>query len=885
MSNISVTSLVLGSLTVQVDGADSTLALSVLSTAPASLSIELGTPGAQGDAATIAVGTTTTLSPGASATVTNVGTSSAAVFNFGIPAGLKGDTGNTGATGSAATISVGSTSTGAAGSSASVVNSGTSSAAVFDFTIPRGDKGDKGDTGNTGATGSQGPAGTAATATAGTTTTGAAGSSASVTNVGTTSAAVFDFVIPRGDTGATGATGATGPAGPGVPVGGTAGQSLLKVDGTDYNTTWGTPALATAAETITATVRNNTGSTLTAGQVVYISGALGNRPTVALSKADAESTSAGTYGMVSAPIANNADGTIVIAGYVANLDTSGFTDGDKLYLSPTTAGAWTTTKPVAPYHMVYVGVVARAHPTQGVIQLRIQNGYELDELHNVAALTPSDNDLLAYESSTSLWKNKSFTGLGLATQSWVTSQGYLTTAPVTSVAGRTGAITLGVADVSGAAPLASPSLTGTPLSTTAAADTNTTQIATTAFVVGQASTTTPSPDGTAAVGTSLKYARADHVHATDTTRAALAGATFTGKVNTLASAVGGAGLNLPHGTAPTTPTNGDIWTTTAGVYARVNGATQTLGGGGGGGGIDIQVFGSSSTSGTFTWTKPANAKMVYLWMVGGGHGGGSGARYATSSLRGGGGGGAGGNAYARWLSAAFLGATETVTVGTGVQGGASVTTDSTAGIAPTMVTTNFSSFAGFRTYGPAGGGQGGSSTASGTGSSGGNHIVDFGTIANVVGGTGNSGSTGSTPAGGTTYHAGLVAGGGGGGVGQSATLTFSVNGGAGSKHGAYTDVSGAGLVTAVAGGTGGVASTLTAAGNGVDGGFSSSVNTFRAGTGGGGGYYVTGAAGGAGGNGGWPGGGGGGGGASDNGFASGKGGNGANGAVVIITYS
>ena len=116
----------------------------------------------------------------------------------------------------------------------------------------------------------------------------------------------------------------------------------------------------------------------------------------------------------------------------------------------------------------------------------------------------------------------------IATTAFVKAQGYLTSAPVTSVAGRTGAITLAVADVSGAAPLASPSLTGTPLSTTAAADTNTTQIATTAFVVGQASSTAPVVDGTATVGTSLKYARADHVHPTDTSRAALASPSFTG---------------------------------------------------------------------------------------------------------------------------------------------------------------------------------------------------------------------------------------------------------------------------------------------------------------------------------------------------------------------
>ena len=110
------------------------------------------------------------------------------------------------------------------------------------------------------------------------------------------------------------------------------------------------------------------------------------------------------------------------------------------------------------------------------------------------------------------------------------------------------------------APLASPSLTGTPLSTTAAADTNTTQIATTAFVVGQASSTAPVIDGTATVGTSLKYARADHVHPTDTSRAALASPTFTGTPS------------LPTGTTAITQSPGNNTTalaTTAFVTAAV----------------------------------------------------------------------------------------------------------------------------------------------------------------------------------------------------------------------------------------------------------------------------------------------------------------------------
>ena len=54
---------------------------------------------------------------------------------------------------------------------------------------------------------------------------------------------------------------------------------------------------------------------------------------------------------------------------------------------------------------------------------------------------------------------------------------------------------------------------------------------------------------------------------------ALSGGTLTGKLTTAASAAGGAGISLPHGTAPTSPSNGDVWTTTAGMYARINGST------------------------------------------------------------------------------------------------------------------------------------------------------------------------------------------------------------------------------------------------------------------------------------------------------------------------
>lgn len=142
------------------------------------------------------------------------------------PQGLKGETGAKGETGTAATITIGSVS---AGTAAKVTNSGTSTAAVFDFVIPRGEKGErglqglqgvpgeKGDTGPQGDVGPQGPqgkqgatgaAGVAATIKVGTVTTGAAGTAAKVVNSGTTSAAVLDFTIPQGARGEKGEQGA-----------------------------------------------------------------------------------------------------------------------------------------------------------------------------------------------------------------------------------------------------------------------------------------------------------------------------------------------------------------------------------------------------------------------------------------------------------------------------------------------------------------------------------------------------------------------------------------------------------------------------------------------------------------------------------------------------
>ena len=152
-------------------------------------------------------------------------------------------------------------------------------------------------------------------------------------------------------------------------------------------------------------VRNNSGASISRGQVVYINGAISFRPTIALSKADAEATSTKTLGILNDTLAANAEGFVIVQGLIDNLNTSAFADGDALWLSAATAGAVTNTVPTQPNHGVFVGYCARSHATLGSIMVKVQNGYELHELHNVLITSAADTDALMYDNATSLWKN------------------------------------------------------------------------------------------------------------------------------------------------------------------------------------------------------------------------------------------------------------------------------------------------------------------------------------------------------------------------------------------------------------------------------------------------------------------------------------------------
>lgn len=202
---------------------------------------------------------------------------------------------------------------------------------------------------------------------------------------------------------------------------------------------------------VIAQVRNETGASLTKGTVVYISGAAGNKATVSKALATGDSTSAQTFGLVFADIPNNQNGYAVLSGDIAGLDTSAFAAGTQLYLSSSTAGTYTSTKQYAPNHLVYIGVVTRSHVNQGSIEVRIQNGYEMDELHDVSAQNPTNGQILIYNESTSLWEKHTITdGTGIsitegAGSITVANTGVLSltgTADEVEVSASTGAITL-----------------------------------------------------------------------------------------------------------------------------------------------------------------------------------------------------------------------------------------------------------------------------------------------------------------------------------------------------------------------------------------------------------------------------------------------------------
>lgn len=445
------------------------------------------------------------------------------------------------------------------------------------------------------------------------------------------------------------------------------------------------------------------------------------------------------------------------------------------------------------------------------------------------------------------------------------------TSPVQSVAGKTGAVTLTKADVglsnvdneSKTTMFTSPAFTGTPTAPTAAQGANTTQVATTAFVLANAANIP-------------RVVRTTNTQLGVSNRGALIDITSGTFTQTFAAAATlGAGWwcfvrNSGDGDITLDP-NGTELIDEMTTFVMYPGEFRL-----------IQCDGSSFRSfvlngftrvmtATGTFTKPPGYSGFHVKLWGGGGGGGSGNRGGTA--RAGGAGGGGGSCVDTVLPASAVPNSVTVTIGAGGAGGAARTSDS-AGVAGSAGGTT--SFGTLLSALGGGGGNGGSTSNNFGGSGGSSGIV--GLAAGAFGGGTDSGGT----------RAGALGGAAGGGCqssgnGVNTPGANSLYSGAGGGPGGSINSSG----VSTAGGKGG--DSLAAIGGDVGaggvvgnpGGAGGVCNYFSGGSGGGGGGSATNGLGGNGGDGGLGGGGGGGGGASIGGN-SGAGGKGGDGVVIIM---
>ena len=227
---------------------------------------------------------------------------------------------------------------------------------------------------------------------------------------------------PAGVDGVDGLDGAQGDPGIGIPTGGTGGQILAKIDDTNYNTEWIDNWATYSGYTNVLKHEVKAGVALTKGQAVYVSSADGTNMIVSKSSNASEQTSSKTMGLIENSVSLNGKTNVITEGLLAGLNTGSANAGDPVWLGVNGNLIYgLTNKPVAPAHLVFIGIVTRSNQNNGEIFIKPQNGFELEELHDVLigtgySSTPSDKDILSYESSSSLWKNKTFSQLGIQTR-------------------------------------------------------------------------------------------------------------------------------------------------------------------------------------------------------------------------------------------------------------------------------------------------------------------------------------------------------------------------------------------------------------------------------------------------------------------------------------
>jgi len=156
-------------------------------------------------------------------------------------------------------------------------------------------------------------------------------------------------------------------------------------------------------------VKNQTGVTIPKGTAVRFAGTLGASGRLLIEPFLANGTYPSKYfmGVTAEDILNGDNGQVLAFGKIRKINTSAYVNGDILYASTTSAGGFQTTAPVAPNNIVSIAVVVYADNTNGEILVRPQVGSKLSDDENVLFTSLANNNVLAYDSTSTLWKNKS----------------------------------------------------------------------------------------------------------------------------------------------------------------------------------------------------------------------------------------------------------------------------------------------------------------------------------------------------------------------------------------------------------------------------------------------------------------------------------------------
>jgi hypothetical protein len=152
-------------------------------------------------------------------------------------------------------------------------------------------------------------------------------------------------------------------------------------------------------------VKNQTGSTITKGSIVYANGTVGASGRITVAKFIANGSIDAKYllGITAHDLSNGEDGYVISFGKIRKVNTDTFAAGAILYPSPTVAGVWTDVEPVAPFIDMPIGFCINSHVNNGTIAIRVASGYDLSELHDVAITSPVDKSSLYY--SGGLWRD------------------------------------------------------------------------------------------------------------------------------------------------------------------------------------------------------------------------------------------------------------------------------------------------------------------------------------------------------------------------------------------------------------------------------------------------------------------------------------------------